>query len=231
MENYKMQPIGVVHSVFKEKFGVPRQPGLAPSSNAKIELLSPYNNPNIVSELEQFSHLWMIFIFHHTAYKQWTPLVRPPRLGGNKKVGVFASRSTHRPNPIGMSVVKLSKVEIINNKVFIHINNVDLIDGTPILDIKPYIPYSDAIPDALAGYATHTPEAKKIVRFTPEILIMLKDKLDLTQLINEVLGLDPRPAYKDNKKDTKIYSMLLDGYDVKFEVNGDEVVVVELVEV
>lgn len=228
MNPINLIPIGIIHSPFKEKFGIPRQPGLAPSSTAVLELLEPYNVAETVRGLEQFSHVWIIFLFHETASRGWTPTVRPPRLGGNKTVGVFASRSTHRPNPIGMSVAELEKVEVDNNSIKIHLRNIDLIDGTPILDIKPYIPYSDSISNAYGAYADKAPESLLEVVFSKEAEDQLSSRPNLKSLIIEVLSLDPRPAYKANKADRKIYGIALEDVDVKFRIEGPKVFVIEV---
>lgn len=143
---FSIEAIGVTHSCFKDKFGVPRQPGLINSAHARLELFPPFNQPSAFSGLEGFSHIWINFVFHHCLDQQVRLTVRPPRLGGNRKIGVFASRSTHRPNPIGLSVVKLAGIEKGSDGVSLLLNGVDLVDGTPVLDIKPYLPSADAIP-------------------------------------------------------------------------------------
>ena len=150
--------IGVMHSCFMAKFGVPRQPGLIPEATGYIELQPPFNQPNTVRGLEQFSHLWLCFVFHHNLRDGWKATVRPPRLGGDTRLGVFATRSPFRPSPIGLSVVKLQHLELKDHGIIrIHVQGQDLVDGTPIIDIKPYIPYTDAIPDANAGFAADSP--------------------------------------------------------------------------
>jgi len=146
--NIEVTPIGFVQSCFKEKFATPRQPGLADAAKGVIELIPPFNLPESVEGLEDCSHIWLQFVFHECMNQGWKPKVRPPRLGGNKKMGVFATRATHRPNALGLSVVKLDGIECTDDQVRLHISGLDLIDGTPILDIKPYIPYSDAIENA-----------------------------------------------------------------------------------
>lgn len=228
MNPIQLTPIGIIHSPFKEKFGIPRQPGLAPSSSAVLELIEPYNVAETVRGLEQFSHVWIIFLFHETANRGWTPTVRPPRLGGNKAVGVFASRSTHRPNPIGMSVAELVKIDADNNSVKIHLNNIDLIDGTPVLDIKPYIPYSDSISNAKGGFANKAPETLLEVVFSSKAEGQLNSRPKLKSLIIEILSLDPRPAYKANKVDEKIYGIVLEDVDVKFRIEGKTAFVIEV---
>ena len=157
MNTYQMNPIGYISSPYKEKFAVPRQPGLVQDGGGQLILHTPYNHPDAVRGLEQFSHLWLLFVFHQTAQQGWHPLVRPPRLGGNAKIGVFATRSTFRPNPIGMSLVELKKVNAENQSVILELGSLDLVDGTPILDIKPYLPFAESRPNAIAGFAQEAP--------------------------------------------------------------------------
>ena len=192
--------IARVVSPYKEKFAIPRQPGLVTAATGKVVLLNKANNVELVRGLEQFSHIWLIFVFHATKQHGWKPLVRPPRLGGNKKMGVLSTRSTFRPNPIGMSVVRLEKITYNNKQVELHISGLDLLDQTPIVDIKPYIPYSDAIVDAQAGFAQEQPNDSKVVSFTQQSLQVLQNVAaeypNLQRLIEQVLAQDPRPAYK-----------------------------------
>ena len=148
MPPYSVSPVGILHSCFKEKFAIPRQPQLAPAARGILELLPPFNTGEAVAGLEQVSHVWLIFLFHQALEDKPRLKVRPPRLGGNQSIGVFASRATHRPNGIGQSVVRLDKVEAGR----LHLSGIDLLDGTPILDIKPYVPYADAFADSRAGW-------------------------------------------------------------------------------
>ena len=214
--------IGHIESPFKEKFAIPRQPGLVNAAKGKVILTGDTNNADLVKELAQFSHIWLLFIFHGTQTQGWKPLVRPPRLGGNKKMGVLATRSTFRPNPIGMSVVKLTSVEINNQQVILHISGIDLLDQTPIIDIKPYIPYSDALPDATAGFAQTQPDINLSVMFSQAAQLSLtKYELEykgLTQLIEQVLAQDPRPAYKRDKPDDKVYGMSLHDLNIEWQM-------------
>jgi len=214
-----IDPIGYVESPYKEKFAIPRQPGLVDAAHGKVILVGQANNADTVKALQQFSHLWLLFVFHQTQQQGWKPLVRPPRLGGNKKVGVFSTRSTFRPNPIGMSVVKLENIDMVKQDVVIHISGIDLLDKTPIVDIKPYIPYSDSIPTAQAGFAQTEPEAKLTVHFSDGALAayqQVEQRLpQLLVLIEQVLAQDPRPAYKKNQADQKNYGMHL--YDLNIE--------------
>ncbi len=159
-------PIGIIHSCFKEKFGIPRQPGLVKDAPAILELYPEFAREEAVRELDGFSHIWLLFMFHQNIGKNWSPMVRPPRLGGNRKVGVFASRSPVRPNPVGMSAVELDRIEINKGKVLIHLKGIDILDQTPVIDIKPYIPYSDIINSATGGFANKTPETEILVEFS-----------------------------------------------------------------
>lgn len=155
---YHINPIGFIQSPYKEKFAVPRQPRLAPSATSRIKLVGEANSPEAIRGIEQFSHLWLLFLFDQNLEAGWRPTVRPPRLGGNERIGVFASRATFRPNGIGMSAVELKGVIQEGNQTYLELGSVDLVDNTPIIDIKPYIPYSDSIPDALGGFADKEPD-------------------------------------------------------------------------
>ncbi|AGH80418.1 hypothetical protein PCNPT3_02380 [Psychromonas sp. CNPT3] len=210
--------IAIMHSPYKEKFAVPRQPGLVPSAKGLLEILPPYNDINAFSGLECFSHLWLMFIFHKNKTQEtWSPMVRPPRLGGNKRMGVFATRSPNRPNPIGLSLVEYHGIVQKKGKLFLQISSLDLVDGTPIVDIKPYIPYADAKPDAKAGFAQHIPQLLMQVQFSEQALHFLHNKPELALLIQEVLQQDPRPAYKKGKEDTKIYAMHLLDFNIYWQ--------------
>lgn len=219
----KIAPIATAHSCFTEKFGIPRQPLLADASRAAIELLPPFNDPEAMSGLEQHSHLWLTWIFHDVA-GQWSPKVRPPRLGGNKKLGVFATRSPFRPNNIGLSVVRLIEVRT-TPKVELIVAGADLLDGTPILDIKPYIPYADAVVDASSELAETAP-ASIAVNIPEAILAVARDYrddwgTDLPALIHQVLAQDPKPAYQQPDPE-RIYGMALCGYNLQWRyVNGE----------
>lgn len=223
----KVEPIGFIQTPFKEKFAVPRQPGLVKNAQGKIVLSSRYNDANCLRGIEEFSHLWLIFSFHHTAEQGWRPLVRPPRLGGNTKVGVFASRSTFRPNGIGMSVVEL--LDVSHNKGEILVGGIDLIDQTPILDIKPYLAYSDAIIDAKGGYANSSPDKTMKVLFSTEAKKQLESlENELEALIIEVLAQDPRPAYQRDQTTSRRYGVRLHDYDVNWQVDDNVTLVVSI---
>lgn len=231
--------IGTVDSPYKEKFAIPRQPGIVNAAHGKIRLTGTANNAELVRGLEQFSHIWLLFVFHGTQAQGWKPLVRPPRLGGNKKLGVLATRSTFRPNPIGMSVVKLDRVEHQYNKqqgsqVILHISEFDLLDGTPIVDIKPYVPYADIITDAQGGYAHQQPENDIDVVFTDVASTAIEHHSThypkLAQLIEQVLSQDPRPAYKQKANDDKIYGMKLYEFNIQWQLAGSHTIKVLSVE-
>ncbi|EOB6261590.1 tRNA (N6-threonylcarbamoyladenosine(37)-N6)-methyltransferase TrmO [Vibrio fluvialis] len=224
---YTIEPIAVIESPYKEKFAVPRQPRLVPSATARVKLLGESNCPEAVRGIEQFSHLWLLFLFDQNLQAGWKPTVRPPRLGGNERIGVLASRSTFRPNGIGMSAVELRGVSKQGDQIYLDLGSVDLVDGTPIIDIKPYIPYSDSIADAQGGYAEAEPE-QAAVTFSAaalETLQRLPDGQEQQAVIGEVLAQDPRPAYKKNKPDMKEYAVNLYDLNVKFMVNGNLVTV------
>lgn len=216
---YPMQPIGYIESDFPDKFGIPRQPGLASAAHAELILASPYDEPLAVRGLEAFSHLWLTFVFHHSP-ERWTPLVRPPRLGGNAKVGVFASRSTHRPNRLGLSLVELLEVDT-RRGVRLVLGGCDLVSGTPVLDIKPYLPWVEARPEARAGYAPEAPPQLE-VHFSAEAEAALDERDDgdsLRELIRQVLAQDPRPAYRQGIEE-RIYGVRLRDVDVRFQVEN-----------
>lgn len=198
--SFQFEQIGVIHSCYRQKFGIPRQPGIATAAEAELELFSPYNHENLLRGLEQFSHLWIHFIFHQTMAEGWRATISPPRLNGRERMGVFATRSTHRPNPLGLSVVALKGIRVSGRKQILELGAADLLDGTPVIDIKPYLPYADAFPNALTGFASPPSTTSIPVDFTNEArdLIMgyeQKTGRQLQLLIREVLGQDPRPAY------------------------------------
>lgn len=230
---FSLTAIGKVNSPYKEKFAIPRQPNLATSAKGSIELTGDYADANAVKSLEQFSHIWVIFVFHETMDNGWKPLVRPPRLGGNEKVGVLATRSTFRPNPIGMSVLKIDKINTGKNKVIIEVSGLDLLDQTPVLDIKPYIPYADAITQAHAGFASTKPAALKSVSFSAqasEVCQNAKNTPELKLLIEQVLSQDPRPAYKQSKADDKTYGVRLYDFNILWYLDSNNQIFVSRIE-
>jgi len=220
---FNFHTIGTINSPYKEKFAIPRQPGLVTAAKGQILLQADANN-ELIRGIEQFSHLWVIFVFHATQAQGWKPLVRPPRLGGNEKMGVLATRSTFRPNPIGMSVVKLDSVNTTHKQTILNISGLDLLNDTPILDIKPYIPYSDAVLNAQAGFAQTQPTTKLTVSFSAnaqaQLLSFDQQYAELELLITQVLAQDPRPAYKQNKLDDKIYGMALYNLNIQWQLTS-----------
>jgi tRNA-Thr(GGU) m(6)t(6)A37 methyltransferase TsaA len=230
---FEFETIGYVASCFKEKFGIPRQSGLVPEARGILEIMPPYNRPEAFRELADYSHIWLTFVFHANLRQQWKPTVRPPRLGGNQRVGVFASRSPFRPNPIGLSVVRLDRLELAPNRVSLHLSGIDLLDGTPVLDVKPYLPYTDAIADARSGYAATPPVETYDLRFcaaAEQTLSALPQEAadTLRQLIRRLLTLDPRPGYRRGEAEQRRYGMRLLDYDLHWEVDGDRLIVVSI---
>ncbi len=231
-----LEAIGTLHSCFKEKFGTPRQPGLVPDARGVLALKPPYSRAENLQGLEAFSHLWLIYVFHAVAARPDKSSVRPPRLGGNRRVGVFASRSNFRPNPIGLSVCELVGVEIDRGHGVLHLKGVDILDQTPIIDIKPYLPYADAHPQAAAGWAANPPAARYRVYFSATAETVLealpgKERQRLQRLIRQVLCLDPRPAYDRRPERRSSFGMRLARWDVRWEVHTDTVEVKTLVPV
>ncbi|MGI9877443.1 tRNA (N6-threonylcarbamoyladenosine(37)-N6)-methyltransferase TrmO [Vibrio chagasii] len=219
---YSIEPIGFIESPYKEKFAVPRQPRLVPTSTSRVRLVDAANCLESVRNIEQFSHVWLLFLFDKNLEAGWKPTVRPPRLGGNERIGVFASRATFRPNGIGMSAVELKGVSQDKGQTWLDLGSVDLVDETPIIDIKPYIPYSDSIPDAQGGFAAEEPEVLE-VNFSQQAqskLAQHPEARHIIQVIKEVLGQDPRPAYKKGKQDNKEYAVNLFDLNVKFVVEA-----------
>lgn len=233
MTTFSFEQIGVIRSPYKEKFAVPRQPGLVADGGGELHLLPPYNLADTVRGLESFSHLWLVFVFHQTMEGGWRPTVRPPRLGGNARIGVFATRSTFRPNPVGMSLVELKGIRCEKNQVILALGSLDLVDGTPIVDIKPYLPFADARPDAVAGYAQQAPEADMPVCFTTDVQQQLagldKKYPNIARFIQQVLAQDPRPAYRKGEDAGKTYAVALLDFNVRWRVTdrGSEVFAVE----
>ena len=194
--SYTVSPIGFVRSCFKEKFAIPRQPQLAPAARGVLELVPPFDQPHAVEGLSQVSHIWLLFMFHQALEVEPRLRVRPPRLGGNRMVGVFATRATHRPNGIGQSVVRLDGIE----RGRLHLSGIDLLDGTPVLDIKPYVPYADSVMGAHNELASEAPMLIA-VRWTDESLAQahtegLRLGEPLKDLVEQCLAQDPRPAYQ-----------------------------------
>ncbi|MGD8366611.1 MAG: tRNA (N6-threonylcarbamoyladenosine(37)-N6)-methyltransferase TrmO [Desulfobacterales bacterium] len=230
--DFVFKPIGVVRSCFSEKFGVPRQSGLIPEATADIMVFPPYGAEASLRGLSCFSHIWIVFVFHLNADGRWSSTVRPPRLGGNRRMGVFATRSGFRPNPVGMSAVRLEKIDRTGDAYRLRVSGIDLVDGTPVLDIKPYLPYADRIEGAHGAYAGEAPPRSLSVTFSPEARGAL-ERIDavrrrrLTSLIEAVLALDPRPAYRRSDSG-RVYGIAVDGIDVRWRVKGTRARVVSI---
>lgn len=219
MENQLiLRPIGYIRSDFKEKFGIPRQSGRAPSLTAEIVFYPEYKNVEALREIEGFSHLWLLFDFSLAHREEWSPTVRPPRLGGNRRVGVFASRSPFRPNPIGLSCVRLIGVEEREKEgCVLIVAGADILDGTPIFDIKPYLPFADCHIDATAGYAAEGEKHSLHVVFPPKLLEKIPEQK--RQGLLECLADDPRPSYQEDP--VRIYGMHFSDFEIKFTVKED----------
>ncbi len=221
----EMIPIAHIQSDFSEKFGIPRQSGLVEELTAAVVFAQPYRDPSALRGLEGFSHIWLIWEFSQARRDGWSPTVRPPRLGGNRRLGVFATRSPFRPNPIGLSCVRL--VEVRQDQKLgpvLVVAGADLLDGTPIYDIKPYLPYADCKPDAVGGFASQPKGADLTVDCPPELLEGVP--ADKRPALLAVLAQDPRPQYQDDP--ARVYGMSFTGLEVKFRVAGKRLVVTEI---
>ena len=224
----EIKPIAYIKTDFKEKFGIPRQSGRAPSLTSEIIFEPEYRTIDALRAIEQFSHLWLIFDFSKAHKESWSATVRPPRLGGNERVGVFASRSPFRPNPIGLSCVKLERIEQrADVGAVLIVSGADLLDNTPIFDIKPYLPYADCHLDAVGGYA----DEKKDYRLQVELPTHLLEKIPKEKQdgLLECLADDPRPSYQDDP--TREYGMRFADFEIKFTVNADTLTVFDVFEV
>src|SRR5471030_1380104 len=233
MTSFSFDQIGTIHSPYKEKFAVPRQPGLIEDGGGELHLHSPYNQPEAVRGLEAFSHIWVMFIFHQTMDGGWRPTVRPPRLGGNTRTGVFATRSTFRPNPLGMSLIELKGIRCQGQSVILELGSLDLVDGTPVVDIKPYLPYAESIPAARAGFAQQSPAADMAVSFSLGAAARLEELTPhyphLRRFITDVLAQDPRPAYRKMHTGEQTYAVRLMEFNIRWRVTDSraEVLAIE----
>lgn len=220
MKNYLL-PIAHIESPFHEKFGIPRQSGLVPEIRAKIIFEPEYAIPEALRGLEGYSHIWLIWGFHKAERDTWSPTVRPPRLGGNKRVGVFATRSPFRPNSLGLSVVRLEKTEGCT----LYVKGADLLDGTPIYDIKPYLPHIDSIPDALSGFAGDASLHRLEVVIPEDILNIIPE--NNRENVKEILAQDPRPAYQHDPQ--REYGFSFDNMEIKFKVEENILTVTNII--
>lgn len=220
-----MKKIATIYTDFPDKFGIPRQSGLIDELVGKIVFEKEYRDDSALKGLSQFSHIWLIWEFSEAKREEWSPTVRPPRLGGNTRMGVFATRSPFRPNPVGLSAVKIK--DIVKTKTegtVIYVTGADLMNGTPIYDIKPYIPLSDCIPDASEGYTSDTKMHYLIVDFPKDLLLKIAE--DKRTALIKVLEQDPRPSYIDDSE--RIYGISFSEYNIKFRVSGETLHVVEV---
>lgn len=224
-ETVPVHIIARIRSQFPEKFGIPRQSGLVEELKARVVFEPEYRDPQALRGLEGFSHIWLIWQFSRSMGAGWSPTVRPPRLGGNERMGVFATRSPFRPNPMGLSCVKLEKVELSTPEgPVLWVAGADLMDGTPIYDIKPYLPYADCKPQAVGGFASAPKEATLTVDFPPQLLERVPR--ELREALSGVLAQDPRPTYHHDPQ--RVYGMAFGGLQVRFTVDGDRLTVVEV---
>lgn len=221
----KFNPVAVVRSDFPSKFGIPRQSGLVPELRARIVFEPEFRNPDMLRGLDGFSHIWLIWNFSGNRQQGWSPTVRPPRLGGNQRMGVFATRSPFRPNPIGLSCVRLEQVILQGpDGPCLVISGADLMDGTPILDIKPYVPYADSHPDALGGFTSSAGDFLLTVDFPPELLEQVPE--GIREALMGVLQHDPRPSYQQDP--TRVYGLTFGGFNVRFSVEDQTLTVREI---
>lgn len=216
--------IAKIHNDYKTKFGIPRQSGLVNSVISKIVFEAEFRDSNAFRGIEEYSHLWLIWQFSENEGKPWSPTVRPPRLGGNKRMGVFATRSPFRPNGLGLSVVELVKLEVTEDGPILHVKGADLMDGTPILDIKPYLPHVESISEAKAGFAGDVAETNVEVEIAEHIREGLPE--DVLGEISEILSQNPKPGYQ--KDEERIYGMEYGEYEIKFRYCNETIYVCEV---
>ncbi len=236
MSDIVLRSIGVVRTPFAEKFGIPRQGGLVDEVHATLELNAPYNREEAWRGIEGFSHLWLLTWFHADKGAEASLTVRPPRLGGNTRVGVFATRAPYRPNPVGLSLVRLLRVErLAGDTVRIHVAGADVLDGTPLLDVKPYVPYVEALPQALGGFAADDSGARLQVVWTAQgraaCAPWLASYPHLCELVEALLQRDPRPAYRQDEPPGQLYGMRVYALDVRWRADAGVAEVLDVVEV
>ena len=225
MDTIQIKPIAYILNDFTAKFGIPRQSGLVEQVLSKIVFTPEFRNADALRGLEGYSHLWLIWQFSAFQSEGWSPTVRPPRLGGNQRMGVFATRSPNRPNPLGLSSVKLEQIELSTPQgPVLYVSGADLMDGTPIYDIKPYLPYTDAHPDALGGFGFKEGEGTVAVECPPDLLEVLP--ADKRQGLLALLAQDPRPGYTDDPE--RIFGMAFGGYEIRFQVQQKTLKVLEI---
>ena len=226
---FTFEPIGIIRSCYQQKFGIPRQAGLVRDAGAVLELVPSFNRLQALEGLEGFSHIWIVFVFHQNLNQAPKTTVRPPRLGGNRRMGVFATRSGFRPNPIGLSAVELVGIRCEAQKIRLDIKGVDLLDETPVLDIKPYLPYADSIDSASGGFAARAPTGQLSVKFTPDALLACRQLQEKTgqpvkTVIARSLCYDPRPAYYDEQTKRQ-FATIMFGAEIKWRIQSGEAIV------
>lgn len=224
---HQIKPIAHIHTDFPAKFGIPRQSGLVPELEGVIVMEPEYRNPDAFRGLEGFSFLWLIWQFSESICREWSPTVRPPRLGGNRRIGVFATRSPFRPNSLGLSCVQIRRIQIDHPQLgpVLYVSGADLMDGTPIYDIKPYVPHVDSHPDALGGFSAQVKDYQLEVEFPQEYLSRIPPgKRDA---LKQVLAQDPRPAYQ--KDPERIYGFEFAGFEIRFTVREKHLIVCDII--
>lgn len=225
MEQVSINILARMHSDFSAKFGIPRQSGLVRELRSTIVFEPEYRNDDALRGIEEYSHLWIIWQFSEAVREGWSPTVRPPRLGGNTRMGVFATRSPFRPNNLGLSCVELIQVEHTEKfGTVLHVGGADLMDGTPIFDIKPYVPYSDSYPDAIGGFTSRVGDFLLEVTFPEELLNRLPE--DKHRAVIGVLSHDPRPSYQ--KQSDRVYGLTFAGFDIRFQVQDNRLTVISV---
>lgn len=224
MNEFLIKPVATIKNGYNEKFGVPRQSGMANKIKSEIIFEKEFSDENLIRDIEQYSHLWLIWSFSKNA-GEWSPTVRPPKLGGNKRVGVFATRSPYRPNSLGLTVVKLEEIKQGENGKVLVVSGADLVNGTPVFDVKPYLPYVDSIADAKGGFSEE--HRNEILQVTvPENIKESTPEEEVSEIIS-VLELDPKPAYQNDTQ--RIYGLSYKNYQVKFRyVNENEILIIEI---
>ena len=224
-----LRVIGTIHTDFPTKFGIPRQSGLVEDLHGEVVFTEPYRRAEAVRGLEGFSHIWLLWLFSEVPEGEFSPTVRPPRLGGNVRMGVFATRSPYRPNPIGLSAVRLDSIEMTADRgPVLHVSGADLMDGTPILDVKPYLPYADSVPDALGGFAEAVRKRQVQVEFPEALQRATALSAEKLETLTEILAQDPRPAYQNDPE--RVYGFKFAGFDVKFKVQDEVLTVIDLIQ-
>ena len=220
-----MKPIARIYTDFPDKFGIPRQSGIVKELKGRVVFEPPYRDYRAVKELSEYSHIWLLWLFSRSEREEWSPTVRPPRLGGNTRVGVFATRSPYRPNPIGMSAVKLDRVVVDEGLgPVLEVSGIDIVDGTPILDIKPYLSFADSYPNAVCGFADRLYGRSLKVIIPDSISKTIPD--DLTATLRGLLAEDPRPRYQNDPE--RVYGFAFSKYEVKFKVDGAVLTVISV---